>query len=65
MVMVASHIDSGPLVLLPCKKTTLDVHANVGYDASMIGQTASGTKDLDLIPSQKIQVVPEGTKCGE
>lgn len=64
MVMVAAHIDSGPLVPLPCKKTTLDVHANVGFDANMLGQTATGTQELNLIEDQKIQVVPEGMNCG-
>lgn len=65
MVMVASHIDSGPLVFLPCKKTTLDVHANVGYNATLLGQTAGGSQELNMIESQKIQVVPAGMKCGE
>jgi hypothetical protein len=64
MVMVAAHIDSGPLVPLPCKKTTLDVHANVGFDATMIGQTATGTQELNLIENQKIQVIPAGMECG-
>jgi hypothetical protein len=50
---------------LPCRKTTLDVHANVGYNATLLGQTAGGTQELNMIESQKIQVVPAGVKCGE
>jgi hypothetical protein len=65
MAMVISHIDSGPLVMLPCKKTTLNVHANVGYDANLLGQTATGTKEMNMIEKETIQAVPQGMKCGE
>ncbi len=65
MVMAASHLDSGPLVLIPCKKTTFDVHANVGYDATALGKTAEGTKELDMGEKHVIQQTPPNIKCGE
>lgn len=65
MVMVASHIDSGPLAMIPCKKTTFSMHANVGYDATALGKTAEGTKEIDLGEKQVIQQVPPNIRCGE
>ena len=65
MVMVASHLDSGPLVPLPCRKTTFDVHANVGYDANALGKTSQGTKELELAGKHIIQQVPPNIRCGE
>jgi hypothetical protein len=65
MVMAASHIDSGPLVLLPCKKTTFDVHANVGYDVNALGKTAEGSKEIDLPEKHVIQQTPPNIRCGE
>ena len=65
MVMVASHLDSGPLVLLPCRKTTFDVHANVGYDANALGKTSQGSKELELAGKHIIQQVPPNIRCGE
>ena len=64
MAMVASHLESGPLVLIPCKKTTLDVWANVGYDANAIGKTATGSKELNLGVKQVIQQTPPNIRCG-
>jgi hypothetical protein len=65
MVMVASHLDSGPLVPLPCKKTTFAVHANVGYDVNALGKTAEGSKELDLTEKEVIQQTPPNIRCGE
>jgi hypothetical protein len=65
MVMVASHLDSGPLALLPCRKTTFDVHANVGYDVSALGKTTEGSKEIDLPAKQIIQQSPPNIRCGE
>ena len=53
MVMVASHLDSGPLVLIPCRKTTFAVHANVGYDVGALGKTTEGSKELTISPKRK------------
>jgi hypothetical protein len=64
MVMIASHLDSGPLVLLPCRKTTLDVHTNVGFDVNALGKTAEGSKEIDLGSKQIIQQVPPNVRCG-
>jgi hypothetical protein len=64
MVMVASHLDSGPLVLIPCRKTTFDVHTNVGFDVNALGKTAEGSKEIDLGSSQIIQQVPPNVRCG-
>jgi hypothetical protein len=65
MVMLINHLDSGPLALLPCKKTTLEVYARVGYDVNALGQTAEGSKEMDLGTKQVIQQVPPGIRCGE
>jgi len=65
MVMVVSHLDSGPLALLPCKKTTLEVHSKVGYDVSALGKTAEGSKEVEMGSKQVIQQTPENIRCGE
>jgi hypothetical protein len=65
MVMVVSHLDSGPLVLLPCKKTTLEVHSKVGYDVSALGKTTEGSKEVEMGSKQVIQQTPENIRCGE
>jgi len=65
MVMLVSHLDSGPLALLPCKKTTFDSYARVGYDASAVGRTAEGSKEIDMGTKKVIQQTPPNIKCGE
>lgn len=65
MVMVVSHLDSGPLALLPCKKTTFEVYSKVGYDVNALGQTADGSKELDVGAKTIIQQTPPNIRCGE
>ena len=64
-VIAISHLDSGPLVLIPCKKTTLEVQGKVGYDAKALGKTAEGSKELELGSKKVTQQTPENIRCGE
>jgi hypothetical protein len=65
MVLVANHLDSGPLVLIPCKKTTFETFARVGYNVNALGKTAEGSKEMDLATKQIVQQIPPNIKCGE